>query len=161
MRARFSVGFALLALAPAPRDRALADVSLRTFLRGDLIDPLAHARIAEEAGDTMLRAQLGAADDRELTLIAVRASAYAAAPERLIPALAALACGRDPTLAPEAALTLRLIGARLRRSELAAREVLSDDLRAGQRALACAERTPAPRADLAAELAQLADALGR
>lgn len=138
-----------------PSHAADASVTLRAFVRGDLLDALALARLAEEAGDPLLVEQLARADDRALSLIAVRASAYAAAPERVIPGLAALACGRDPALAPEAAHAMDALSERLSPTALALREVLRDDLVDAKRALACGAALPTPRADIAASIAAL------
>lgn len=126
----------------------------------DLRTEIGLARVAEELGDAELSARLGPASARLASLVAVRASPYARAPERQIAALAAHACGRDPLLAPEAAFALREIAERLRPSELAARESLRSDLEAARAALACVDRPP-PRADIAQALAELAAALER
>lgn len=127
--------------------------------QGDALDEIGLARVADEAGDAALAAELGDPRRRARALVAARASLYARAPEALVPALAALACGRDPALAPEAGEALARIAGRLHASELSAREVLLDDLRAARRALACADAAPRPRADIVAQLAQLALAL--
>ncbi len=101
-------------------------VDLSTF--ADRIDALGCARAAEEAGDAMLLSKLSRAPSRETRLVAVRAAPYAHAPEDLLASLVDLACGRDPNLAPEAALSLYAIAQKLTQSELAAREVLLADL---------------------------------
>lgn len=127
------------------------------FARTDACDELALARAADRAGDQALAGYLQA--DRYRSLLAIRASEYARAPEALIPALAAHACGRDPVLAPEAALSLRKLSARFVPSELASREVLRGDLMRARQALACADALPRPRADIAEALHLLAAAL--
>lgn len=106
----------------------------------DPIHDIGLARLADEAGDSVLAGALAQGGDssRERALLAVRATPFAAAPEGLIPGLAKLACGRDPSLAPEAAAALAQIGERLRPSELAAREVLNADLRRALDALTAA-----------------------
>jgi len=150
-------------LAPAPLLLvALAPVQAQSndpLFTGDCVSELGLARIAEEAGDAQLAAQLARTDARQTTLVAVRASPHAQAPEALVPRLAALACGRDAALAPEAGYALARIGERLVGSELAAREALHEELVAAQKALACAEQVPAPRADIVHQLAQLGAAL--
>lgn len=136
-------------------------------LRADSADPLAHAdvvstlglaRLADEAGDAQLATWLKTPGRRDLTLVAVRATPFAAAPERLIPALAPHLCGRDPVLAPESALALAQIAERLTPSGLAAREALLADVKQARAALGCVKAEGAPmRADLLAT-AQVVDA---
>jgi hypothetical protein len=129
-------------------------------VRADAPDPLAHAdlisaiglaHVADEVGDQMLASWLEAAQRRNQSLVAVRAAPFAFAPERLVPALARLLCGRDPVLAPEAGVACVQMAERLRPSELAAREALRADLQAARESLRCAvESQPAVRADLRA-----------
>lgn len=126
---------------------------------GPAVDELDLARHADELGDARLRAALEDPSARPAAAWAARSAALARAPEALIPALARLACGRDPALAPEASHALRRIAERLTVSELAAREVLQTDLRDARHALACVAREPLPRADIVFELAQLGAAL--
>lgn len=130
----------------------------------DLISSIGLARLADEAGDAQLARWLSEPAHRDRALAAVRASPFAYAPERLVPGLSAILCGRDPVLAPESASALLELAERLRPSELAARECLLSDLRSARKALACVGEQPAEvRADLAlaamvvdAALAQLA-----
>lgn len=129
-------------------------------VRADRADPLAHAdvvsaiglaRVADEVGDGTLATWLGEPPSRVHALVAARAAPFASAPERLVPGLARLLCGRDPVLAPEAAVASVQIAERLRLSELAAREALRAELRAAADALRCAAESRAPvRADLKA-----------
>jgi hypothetical protein len=129
-------------------------------LSADSPDPLAHAdivstqglaRLADEAGDARLLAWLKTPDRRDLTLVAVRAAPFAAAPERLVPALAVYLCGRDPVLAPESGQALVQIAERLTPSGLALREALLADVSEARSALACAKGDEAPiRPDLLA-----------
>ncbi len=121
------------------------------FVRTDACDALSLARAADVAGDHALADAMHAG--RYEAVVAIRASPYAQVPELLIPALAALACGRDPTLAPEAAASLRALTGRLVPSELAAREALRGDLDRARASLHC-ERPPRP--DIAAALEELA-----
>lgn len=125
-----------------------------TFAYTDASDELSLARAAEGAGDAALVAAFKAG--RYEAVVAIRASEYARAPELLIPALAEHACGRDPTLAPEAAAALRKLARRLTPSELAEREALSSDLERARVSLHCEH---APRPDITAALAELASAL--
>lgn len=131
---------------------------LATATRADSTDPLAHAdvvseiglaRLADEAGDAKLDSWLKSSTRRDLQLVATRATPYAFAPERLIPQLAPLLCGRDPSLAPEVGLALASIAQSLKPSEFAAREASMADVRAAREALRCVkEQEPAPRSDL-------------
>lgn len=140
---------------------ALALALVATLARADSAQgELALARLAEELGDAALAARLGNPAGIAEKLRAVRASPHARAPEGLLVPLAALACGRDPQLAPEAAFALLRIAEQLRPSELATRETLLRDLGRAREALACAQASPAPRADIAQQLA-LAAALLR
>jgi hypothetical protein len=123
------------------------------------IDELDLARTASASGDAQLGAALRAPAGRRAAALAARAAPHARAPEALIPALASLACGRDPALAPEASAALLRLTDRLTASELATREVLQSDLRTARQALSCVEVEPAPRADIAVALAQLSAAL--
>lgn len=124
-------------------------------------DEIALARVAEELGDPELLARLSGAGPRAERLVAIRASLHARAPEALVPALASIACGRDPALAPEAAFVLLRLVELLHPSDLALREVLKSDLGKAREALACAGSEPRPRADIGLALAHLAAALDR
>jgi hypothetical protein len=170
MRRCFLLLGALL-VSPAGAQTSLRAGDEHGLAAVDCVSEIGLARIAEELGDGALAARLSAAAERaperasELTfdsyqtLLAVRASVHAQQPEALVPALATLACGRDPLLAPEAAFALSRIGERLQPSELAARESLNSDLRRAHDALECARRPPLPRADIAHVLAQVAASL--
>jgi hypothetical protein len=114
----------------------------------DVVSTIGVARVADEAGDGALLARLNDGKPRAEALVAVRAAPFAQAPERLVPALAQLACGRDPALAPEASAALLAIADGLDPHEFEAREVLMQDLRQAEAALACGEQAPAPRADI-------------
>ncbi len=129
-----STRFAALALVGCGAAVATAmasDVDFSEF--ADRIDPIGCARVAVEAGDLALLAQLKAGGQREAQLVAVRAAPYAHAPEQLVVSLVDLACGRDPNLAPEAALSLIAIGERLTLRELSEREVLLADVGRAER----------------------------
>lgn len=68
-------------------------------------DPLDVARLVARVGDDVVLAAL-AREAPARRLAAVRASVFLAAPEAALPALVALAAGRDPDLAPAAAASL-------------------------------------------------------
>ncbi|MET0340027.1 MAG: hypothetical protein ABW252_03460 [Polyangiales bacterium] len=126
---------------------------------GDPTDALALARVADDAGDLALRARLVADGDRAAAIVAARASVFAAAPELLVPALAALACGRDPELVPEAAAALTALTARLAPSALSDREALRADIADARAALVCPPTAPRPRLDVVVALETLAASL--
>jgi hypothetical protein len=125
------------------------------LLADDLVSEIGVARVADDAGDQALKTALAGHAGRHTTLIAVRAAAYAHAPEQLWPLLVKLACGRDPVLAPEAALALRRSLQRMGPSDLARREVLLSDLRALRPQLSCPENTPHRRQDIELALREL------
>ncbi|HEX6245897.1 MAG TPA: hypothetical protein VFZ61_33460 [Polyangiales bacterium] len=137
-------------------------------VRADLADPIAQAdvistigvaRVADEAGDPRLVEWLGTAARRDLITVAVRASPFAHAPERLVPQLAQLLCGRDPLLAPESAHAMAAIAERITPSRVALREGAVADFTAARKALECVREQAAPvRADLV-RAAQLLDAV--
>jgi len=129
------------------------------FASADVVSEIGVARLAEDAGDAALLAKLTALDRREHTLIAARASSYARAPELLVPALAKLACGRDPDLASQAANTLRRLADRRWTSELSEREALRSDLVAARQSLSCVEKAALLRADIPLLVAQLSSQL--
>lgn len=121
----------------------------------DRIDAIGSARTAQEVGDGALLAALGAPGQREKALVAVRAASYAHAPEELMAPLVELACGRDPSLAPEAALSLHAVSERLTARELSLREVLLSDLsKAEERVKSGCEHTPSADVTYALEVAK-------
>ncbi len=130
-----------------------AGVDLSAF--ADRLDPIGCARAAHEAGDATVLSLLRPGTARESQLLAVRAAPYAHAPEDLMASLVELSCGRDPSLAPEAALSLHAIAGGLSPSELAAREVLLSDLaKAEDRVEQGCEHTPAADVEFALEAAK-------
>jgi hypothetical protein len=132
--------------------------------QADIISIQGVARVADEAGDARLASWLKQGTRRDLAAIALRASPFAHAPERLVPALASILCGRDPVLAPESAHALWQISERITPDGVAAREADLADFSAARKALECARQDqPALRPDLTkaalvldAALAQLA-----
>jgi hypothetical protein len=132
--------------------------------QADVISTIGVARVADEAGDQRLASWLKSSARRDLVAVAVRASPFAYAPERLVPELARLLCGRDPVLAPESAYALAAIAERLSPGAVELREAALADFRTARQALSCAREQEAPvRADLVkaallldAALAQLA-----
>jgi len=112
---------AALLLAAPDAGRAQTPGSLEDPA-GDL-DPLELARLARRAGDTAILEALAASETPEaLRLRAIRAARFLRAPETALGPLAALAAGRDPTLAPAAAISAYRIATALEAQELDARE---------------------------------------
>lgn len=72
-------------------------------------DELTRATIARHIGDDTLLAALHQADDVAARMAAARCSAHLIDPDRALTDLSELARGRDPDLAPVAALRLRQI----------------------------------------------------
>lgn len=129
------------------------------FREAEVVDAIGLARLADEAGDAALLRALRDPSSREHALIAARAAPNAHAPELLVPALVPLACGRDPVLAPEAAMAISAISARLLPSEVAAREVLLSDLRTMSVAVSSAlKELKSPRPDILFALTEAASA---
>lgn len=132
--------------------------------QADVISTQGVARVADEAGDARLSGWLKQGARRDLAAIALRASPFAYAPERLVPALAGFLCGRDPVLAPESAHALLQIAERITPDGVTSREAALADFTAARKALECARQDqPALRPDLTkaalvldAALAQLA-----
>jgi hypothetical protein len=120
-------------------------VSFATF--ADQIDAIGLARAADALGDAELERALGQSD-REAALVAARSALFSEAPERLVPKLVTLACGRDPALAPEAAITLYALAERTTAESFATREVLLSDVKQAIQSLetGCSQD---PRPDIA------------
>ncbi|MBW2460341.1 MAG: hypothetical protein JRH11_01760 [Deltaproteobacteria bacterium] len=97
------------------------------FLAADA-DPLELARAVARHGDgAIIEALGGAAADR--AFLAIQSTPHLAEPEGALPVLAAIAVGRDPDLAPAAALAALRVAEGLTASSLVIREVSAEDLR--------------------------------
>lgn len=125
--------------------------------------PLDEARDAQRAGDAAVIAVLEDDDaTRAARLAAVRQAPWLRMPELALESLARIAAGRDPTLAPEAALALHSIATTLDPLTLEAHEVPLDALRPARDALRALFRDRTARADireLASSAASHLDAL--
>lgn len=130
---------------------------LEPLRREDVIDRLALAQIAAEAGDAALLAALAKPERRGQAVVALRAAVHADAPELFVPALVELARSRDPALSVEAAYSLLSVFERLTAQELAQREVLLSDVRTACAAFDKESDMPPPRADIALMVAQAKD----
>lgn len=110
-----------IAVALAPAAPAPAQPAGGVAVLAGVGDPLELARSVEAMGDD---AVLGALEHETLALRlgAVRAAPWLEEPERALPALAALAAGDDPDLAPAAARAGGRLAERLRHDDLMARE---------------------------------------
>lgn len=91
-------------------------------------DPLELSRVVARMGDTEVLAALGGTSAAR-ALLAIQSCPYLAESEASLPVLGALARGRDPDLAPAAALAASRVVEGLTASELTAREVSAEDLR--------------------------------
>jgi hypothetical protein len=130
------------------------------FVHADVVDAIGLWRLADEAGELGLGEALKPGAARERALAAIRAAAYSRAPEQLIVGLLPHAVGRDPVLAPEAAMALVQIGQRLTPADLAAREVLLSTLDEARKATQVAlEEVRSPRPDIRVCLETLLAAL--
>ncbi len=110
-----ALALAVVALPARAQDDPLSEVTST--------DPLELARAVSRMGDTAVLQQLGAEVDVGARLSAIRATPWLHAPEEALAPLADLARGRDPDLAPAAALSALTIARRLDADDLSAREV--------------------------------------
>lgn len=97
-------------------------------------DPLDLARAVARAGDALVLSRLARGSVAQ-KLAAVRAAPFLAAPEAALGALAALAAGRDPDLAPEAARAALSIARALTLEDLGRREAELSELAPARDAL--------------------------
>jgi hypothetical protein len=118
-------------------------------------DPLELARVVDRIGDRAVLDRLAADRPADVRLAALRAAPAMRAPESALGALAEIAGGRDPDLAPAAMLSVLTIARALDPLELDAREVLRADLAPARRAIGAIAADATARADLrrGAELA--------
>jgi hypothetical protein len=98
-------------------------------------DPLELARAVAQVGDAALLGRLSEESGTASRLTAVRATPWMRAPERALAPLSEIARGRDPDLAPAAALAALQIAERLDADDLVAREVGSEVIVAAVEAL--------------------------
>lgn len=85
-------------------------------------DPMELARAVDRLGDDAVLARLAASQPRAARLAAVQAAPFLREPELALPALAELAAGRDPRLAPAAAASILAITRALDADALTRRE---------------------------------------
>lgn len=123
-------------------------------------DPLRLAQVVDRLGDDGVLERLGGAHPLAVRRLAVSGCRFLHAPERALPALAELAAGRDPDLAPAAMRAILAIVLELDRADLDAREHDGDELPRTRETLTALAEDDTARPDLrrAAEtaLAQLA-----
>jgi hypothetical protein len=122
--ARRSAPWLVVALAaslfgPAARAQSAPAVDPLAFALD--ADPLDLARAVRRAGDALVLARLGRGSVAQ-QLTAVRCTPFLAAPESALGPLSAIATGRDPDLAPEAARAALTIARALTLEDLARRE---------------------------------------
>lgn len=112
-------------------------------------DPLDASAWAARHGDAAVLALLREDQPPAVQLRAIEAARWLVDPERSLPPLGALAAGRDPRVAPAAAVVAWEIARALDPRDLAAREVEIATLRAGREAFESVEADATVRPDLA------------
>lgn len=122
-------------------------------------DPMELARVVDRIGDDRVIALLGDETPAAVQLGAVRAATQLRAPERALEALARIAAGRDPDLAPAAAMSILEIARALDPQALDARETMRDELTPARAALAPLAADQTARADLRRIAGMAEDAL--
>lgn len=118
------------------------------FLAATTSDPLELARVVDRAGDDAVLARLVTGTPAAAQLAAVRAAPGMRGPERALEALATIARGRDPDLAPAAARAMLEIARALDPQALDAREVMREELSPARAAIAELALDETARADL-------------
>lgn len=111
-------------------------------------DPMELARVVDRLGDGAVIARLGEEKPRAVRLAAARATPFLREPERALEALAVVAAGRDPLLAPAAAHAALTITRALDPDELARREVDPASLIGARDRLAALAQDESARPDL-------------
>jgi hypothetical protein len=152
---RTGLGIALLAIAASG---AAQDVD--PLLETGTSDPLELARAVDRIGDAALLARLGEETPADVRLLAVRGAPQMHAPERALEPLARIAAGRDPDLAPAAALSASRIARALDPQALEARETLPSDLAAARTVLEALAADETARADIRRAAGMAVDAIG-
>jgi len=122
-------------------------------------DPLELSRRVMQHGDDAVVARLSEDQPVVVQLAAVRASRFMRAPEAALPRLAQIARGRDPDLAPAAALACHRIARDLDTPALARREARRTALAPARADLEALAGDETARADLRRLAAFAADAL--
>ena len=122
-------------------------------------DPLELARAADRLGDAAVLARLVEGRPTPIRLAAIRATPWLDAPEQALAPLAAIAIGRDPDLAPAAAVSILRIARALDAQALDGRETHPSELHDARVAIQALADDATARADLR-RMAELAvDAL--
>lgn len=124
-------------------------------------DPIELARVVDRIGDEGVIARLTDETSAAVRLAAIRATRAMDAPERALVPLAVIASGRDPDLAPAAALALLAIARELDPQALDGREVMRAELVPARSALAVLAADETARADLRRAAAVVLDALAQ
>jgi len=131
-----------------------AQDDVRVALKGAGGDPMELGRVVRAYGDDAVREALGSPEG-------IRATPWLDAPEEVLPALAEIAAGDDPLLAPLATRAAHRIAERLDPVELHRREVYGAIDAAGFTAIAEDETARADLRRLAGVTAELLDGLDR
>ncbi len=122
-------------------------------------DPLELGRRAAALGDDAVLARLADGTPRTVRLAAVRAARFLRQPERALAPLGHVARGRDPDLAPAAALAILRIVGELDLPTLERRELRAEDFAAARRELAALADDGRSRADVRAAARRAASRL--
>lgn len=126
----------------------LSAQGVEPFLANPTSDPLELARLVSRMGDESVLPRLSDESPVDVKLIAIRAAPHLEGPERALEALASIAQGRDPDLAPAAAHSLLVIIHALDPQALDAREVMRDELTPAWAALSHLEADETARGDI-------------
>ena len=135
------------------QSRALPDATHSVLLGRDALavtldaDPLDVARTAHQVGDARVLAVLASGTAIQ-KIAAIRATPFLVAPEAALAPLAAIAAGRDPDTAPEAARAVLTITRALTLEDLARREAELADLVAPRDTLRRLASDPSARGDI-------------
>lgn len=148
MKRNIALGLALEIALFANAERQISAQSVDPFLVHPTSDPLELARLVDRIGDEAVIARLSEETPTDIRLLAVRAAPQLEGPERALEALAAIAQGRDPDLAPAAANSLLVIAHALDPQSLDRREVLREELAPARAALSLLEADETARGDL-------------
>jgi hypothetical protein len=154
---RTSLAMLIVLVSLAGVADAQPTATLDPLLAAHDTDPLELARVVDRMGDAAVLARLNPETPIAVRALAVVAAPRLHAPEDALAPLAELALGRDPDLAPRAALSLLEITRALDERGLDARERDRAELAAGRIAIARVAADETARADVR-RAAQLADA---
>ncbi|WP_236604131.1 hypothetical protein [Sandaracinus amylolyticus] len=141
-RAWIGIGIVVIAASASAQDTD-------PLLAARSSDPLELGRVVDRVGDDAVVARIASEElGADVRLAAVRAAPAMHAPERALEALAAVAAGRDPDLAPAAAHAMLDIARALDPQALDAREVMREELAPARAAIAAILDDESARGDI-------------